>query len=200
MTRRAPYTEQWRTQVRPGARSSAAVLAPMLAGRYHPGSAVDVGSGEGWLRAELETAGVSTSGVDGPWVDGCVAVDFDRPPYPHLGRFDLAVCLEVAEHVAPAAAEPFVAWLVSLAPIVVFSAAVPGQGGEGHVNEQPPAYWRDLFAGHRLGGSGALRWGIWDDARIAPWYRQNLLVFGDPDLPEDGCPHVIHPDMWRDYR
>lgn len=196
----AIYSEKWRQQVRAGARSSAEVLAPYLAGRYEPARVIDVGCGEGWFCREFEACGVHAAGVDGPWVDSAITVDFDRPPYPQLGRFDLAVCLEVAEHVEPGAANDFIAWLISLAPVVVFSAAVPGQGGEGHVNEQPPAYWRDLFASHARRGSGALRWAIWDDDRIEPWYRQNLLVFGDPDLVDDGCPHVIHPAMWRDYR
>ena len=48
-------------------------------------------------------------------------------------------------------------------------------------------------------GSGALRWTIWDDERVEPWYRQNLLVFGG-DLILDGCPYVIHPGIWTCYR
>ena len=197
------YTTRWRDQIRPGVQASADVIVPLLAGRYQPASVVDVGCGEGWWCRRFEQAGVGrVVGVDGPWVAADVTVDLDRPPYPNLGRFDLAVCLEVAEHVAASHADRLVAWLVSLAPIVVFSAAVPGQGGEGHVNEQPPGYWAGLFATHGYGGSGALRQAIWDDDRVSWWYRQNLLVFGDPDLPADGCPHVLHPQMltWRRRR
>lgn len=189
------YTEGWRAKIRSGVQSSAAVLVPVLVDRYRPAAVVDVGCGEGWFCREFEAAGVTAVGIDGPWVDDCVQVDFDRPPAESPIVFDVAVCLEVAEHVAPAAADRFVAWLVSLAPVVVFSAAVPGQGGEGHVNEQPPGYWADRFAAYGYRASGALRWAIWDDDRIGWWYRQNLLVFGDHRLAEDGCPHVIHPGM-----
>lgn len=194
------YTDRWRNQVRDGATRSAQRLAPLLTGRYQPSTAVDIGAGEGWLAAELADYGVITTTVDGPWIDTDQTVDFDAPPYPPLGPFDLAVSLEVAEHVAAEHAEAFVGWLCDLAPIVVFSAAIPKQGGTGHVNEQPPAYWADLFAGHGRPGSGALRWDIWDDDDIEPWYRQNLLVFGAPDLPADGCPYVIHPGIWHTYR
>lgn len=193
------YTDRWRDAVRPGVQASAAVLVPLLVDRYQPATVVDVGCGEGWWCREFEAAGVTAVGMDGPWVADCVHVDFDRPPPASPVVFDLAVCLEVAEHVAPAAAEAFVAWLVSLAPVVVFSAAVPGQGGEGHVNEQPPGYWCDLFADLGYQGSGASRWEIWDDDRISWWYRQNLLVFGDHRLPEDLCPWVIHPEMWAHH-
>lgn len=193
------YTTGWRDQVRAGVQSSAAVVVPMLVDLYQPSRVVDVGCGEGGFGREFRQAGIGAVGVEGPWIAADVTVDFDRPPYPDLGRFDLALCLEVAEHVDPRCAGEFVAWLASLAPLVVFSAAVPGQGGEGHVNEQPPGYWVGLFAAHDYAGSGQLRQLIWDDQRISWWYRQNLLVFGDHDLIADGCPHLIHPEMvaWR---
>lgn len=200
MTGGAVYTPSWRERIRPGVQSSAEQLVPLLTDRYRPSTVVDVGCGEGWFCRQFEQGGASrVVGVDGPWTNAAVTVDFDRPPYPDLGRFELAVCLEVAEHVTEDHADEFVVWLVSLAPIVVFSAAVPGQGGEGHVNEQPPGYWAALFASHGYGGSGALRWEVWDDRRICWWYRQNLVVFGDHGLPADGCPYVIHPEMvtWR---
>lgn len=191
------YTPRWRDKVRDGARSSADVLAPVIVDLFHPRTIVDVGCGEGWLADALQVAGGgSVVGVDGPWVRDAVTVDLSAPPYPHLGPFDVAVSLEVAEHVPADHAVDLVAWLVDLAPVVVFSAAVPGQGGEGHINEQPPGYWRDLFAGHGYAGSGALRWAVWTDERISWWYRQNLLVFGGHDLPHDGCPHLIHPGAW----
>lgn len=194
------YTSQWRDQIRPGVQASADVIVSVLVGRYRPASVVDVGCGEGWFCRRFEQAGIGrVVGVDGPWTDADITVDFDRPPYPDLGRFDLAVCLEVAEHVDAEHAERFVAWLVSLAPIVAFSAAVPGQGGEGHVNEQPPGYWVEKFAAHGYEGSGALRWEIWDDERVSWWYRQNILVFGDHGLPADDCPSVVHPGMWEHH-
>lgn len=90
--------------------------------------------------------------------------------------YDLVVCLEVAEHLAAGAADAFVATLCALAPVVLFSAAVPGQGGHGHVNEQWPAYWASRFETHDRHVSGALRWIIWGDDQVEPWYQQNLLV------------------------
>jgi SAM-dependent methyltransferase len=185
-----------RRQIRDGVVSSARALVPMLVEEFEPLTVVDVGCGEGWFCQEFRNAGVEAFGVDGdrlPQVDQCV--NLTQPPYPELGSFDLAVCLEVAEHVEAQYAPALVEWLCSLAPVVAFSAAVPGQGGPGHVNEQPPEYWAQLFAEHRYEGSGVLRDRIWGDERISWWYRQNLLVFGAHNLPLGGCELRKHPEM-----
>lgn len=185
-----------RRQIRDGVIASAEALVPILVDEFAPGTVIDVGCGEGWFCREFTERGVTAVGVDGDDLPNVShRVDLTEPPYPPLGSFDLAVCLEVAEHVEPRYAPTLVEWLCQLAPVVVFSAAVPGQGGPGHVNEQPPDYWAALFAEHRYEGSGALRDRIWDDRRISWWYRQNLLVFGAHDLPLGGCELREHPEM-----
>ena len=190
-----------RDAIRDGARRSAEVLATLIDG-FTVDTVLDVGCGEGYLVEALRRRDIAALGLDGdplPGVDE--VVDFDGP-LPDVGRYDLVTCLEVAEHVR--AAEPFVEWLCAAAPLVLFSAAVPGQGGDGHVNERPTGYWVELFAVQGYRGSGALRWRLWEDERVEWWYRQNLLVFWDPDvvdpgLAEDGCPTVIHPGMWQHH-
>lgn len=199
MATRSPYTQKWRDTIRSGVQSSAAALVPILCEKFHPQTVIDVGCGEGSFLREFEHLSATTVGVDGSWVDGVIQVDLTAPPYPDLGRFDLALCLEVAEHVHVLHAEELVDWLVVLSPIVVFSAAIPGQGGVGHVNEQWPAYWAEKFAARGYKGSDELRWQVWDDARIEPWYRQNLLVFGAAVEAGD-LRAVVHPEIWSVYR
>jgi hypothetical protein len=96
-------------------------------------------------------------------------------------RFDLVLSLEVAEHLPPAAADRFVGLLVATAPLVAFSAAAPGQGGTGHLNEQWPRFWADHFAAYGYEAVDCLREEFWQDERVAWWYRQNLLLFGAPE-------------------
>lgn len=205
-TRRRHLAQRTRDAVRDGARQSAVVLADLIVERFSPDRVVDVGCGEAYLPAALRDRGVEAFGVDGDDVGCDLVVDLARPPYPELQRADVVTCLEVAEHVPAAHAEDLVAWLVELAPVVVFSAAVPHQGGDGHINEQPPGYWADLFARCGYAGSGALRAEVWDDTELEPWYRQNLLVFAAPavlfrfNLSEDGCPYLVHPVIWELYR
>lgn len=185
-----------RDKIRAGVIRSADVIVQMVVDEFDPATVVDVGCGEGWFCREFRARGIEAFGVDGdklPHVDQ--VVDLTSPPYPDLGGYDLAVCLEVAEHVEAQYAPSLVKWLCELAPVVVFSAAVPGQGGPGHVNEQPPEYWADLFAEFGYEGSGALRDMIWDDQKVDWWYRQNMLVFGAHNLPVGGCELREHPEM-----
>jgi hypothetical protein len=114
---------------------------------------------------------------------------------PDLGRFDLAVCLEVAEHLPASRAALFVADLVKLSPVVLFSAAIPGQPGVHHVNCQWPAYWADLFAFHGYGCRDEYRWPLWDDDRIESWYRQNVLIFQQGYEVTTPRP-LVHPFYW----
>ena len=149
-------------------------------------SVVDIGCARGtWLR-EWQAQGVNDIvGVDGDYVDRgkleisprCF-VTHDLAAHYDLGRrFDLAQSLEVAEHLPAASAASFVADLVSHAPVVLFSAAPPGQGGENHLNEQPYDYWRALFRHHDYVAIDCLRPLLARDARIPRWYRYNLLLY-----------------------
>src|SRR4029079_10313289 len=99
-----------------------------------------------------------------------------RQPLLLQQRFDLAVCIEVAEHLPESAAAGLVKTLTRVAPIVLFSAALPGQGGHGHLNEQPRGYWDDLFRGDGYTAVDCLRPRIWQNAEVAWWYRQNLFM------------------------
>jgi SAM-dependent methyltransferase len=148
-------------------------------------SIADFGCGQGaWLRAWSET-GASILGVDGPYIERdrlmIDAADFraaDLGERVELGRrFDLVQSLEVAEHLPASKAAGFVETLVSHAPLVLFSAAMPGQGGENHVNEQPLSYWRALFRERGYVAVDYLRPLIAEDAAIQPWYRYNMLLY-----------------------
>src|SRR5262245_61781409 len=126
---------------------SAAVIAPILVELVAPASVLDVGCGTGsWLRAFPD--GVTTLGldrlpedeVDGDYRRTSLVDPFD------VGTFDLAMCFEVAEHLPASSAPGLVASLTRAAPVVAFSAAIPGQDGTGHLNCQWADHWRDQFA------------------------------------------------------
>lgn len=171
---------------REGSGRSARLLLPELTGSLAVRSVLDVGCGAGaWLAAHRALGVAETIGVDGDYVDrslllideaSFVPQDITRPF--DLGRqFDLVECLEVAEHVPTAASACLVDNIARHGKQVLFSAAVPGQGGEDHINEQPLEYWRDLFVerGYRL--FDFVRARVRDNAAIEPWYRFNSLFF-----------------------
>ena len=105
-----------------------------------------------------------------------LARDLNRPC--SLGRkFDLALSLEVAEHLRPESADQFVNTLVGLAPKVVFSAAIPYQGGYRHHNEQWPDYWAEVFERYDYVALDCLRDPLWRNPSVPTYYRQNMLLF-----------------------
>ncbi len=183
-------------------------------------SAVDVGCGVGtWLAVLLEKGVGTVRGYDGPWVqanqlviprDSFQNIDLGHPEGVRPDRrFDLAICLEVAEHLPPERAGDLVHSLCSLSDIVLFSAAIPGQGGVHHVNEQWPAYWAARFAGLGYKAIDTIRFRIWEDDEIPYWYRQNLVVYAGDGVPRNPTPGVgewgatplplVHPALFEQH-
>lgn len=182
----------YESQRRVSRRSADAVL-PLFLDRVHPRSVVDVGCGIGtWLAACLARDVDEVVGLDGDHVDPTrleIPIDAFRPADLEqridLGRtFDLAVSVEVAEHLDPARADSFVADLTGLAPVVCFGAAIPGQGGTHHVNEQWPTYWVRRFADLGFTALDCVRPAVWDDPTCGWWYAQNTLCFVDARRPD----------------
>lgn len=96
-------------------------------------------------------------------------------------KFDLAISLEVAEHLKESVSKRFIDSLTNLAPVVLFSATIPYQSGTSHVNEQWPKYWADIFKSKGYVGIDYLRDKIWDDERVVYWYAQNTILYVNRD-------------------
>ena len=164
---------------------SAQRIVPKLTAVAAIRSVADFGCGLGGWLSVWAASGASVAGVDGPYVDSRRLMidpnDFhaaDLAAKINLGRqFDLVQSLEVAEHLPASKAAQFVETLTAHGACVLFSAAVPGQGGENHINEQPLGYWRSIFREHGYCAVDYLRPLICDDAEIARWYRCNMMLY-----------------------
>jgi len=168
-------------------RSADRILA-VLKEYVHLDSVLDVGCGMGFFLAALQQSGVTDlQGLDGPWLDPAIlcvdatlvsTCDLELPL--DLGRcFDLVISMEVAEHLSPERADGFVADLVRHGDLILFSAAVPFQGGAGHRNERWPSYWANKFKGHGFVPIDLFRARLWEDTGVLWWLRQNLLLYAN---------------------
>lgn len=204
-----------------GSARSASVVVPHILGLFPASrSVVDVGCGTGTWLHQFRLCGVPRLfGIDGGNIEGHLqiepsefkCVDLSRP-FELDSRFDLALSLEVAEHLPAESASDFVASMVRLSDVVVFSAAIPGQGGTAHLNERWPGYWVTIFAKHGYVYIDVLRPELWYDERVEWWYIQNILVFVDERRQDvvrglydkrgsnAGPIDLVHPRCWEVYR
>lgn len=171
--------------------TSAQAIIPALYGLLQPATALDVGCGLGYFAAALEACGVKVTAIDGDWTprERVVCSNFQvhdlKEPYQAEGRYDLALCLEVAEHLPSDCAWLLVDSLCRASDVILFSAAVPQQGTRGgdHLTERAPEFWDKLFSD---AGYVAVR-GFGDafasDPAVAWWYWMNMVFYvkdGDP--------------------
>ncbi|MBV2360002.1 class I SAM-dependent methyltransferase [Thalassococcus sp. CAU 1522] len=187
-----------------GARRSARAFIDLLQPHLDAASVLDLGSGRGVWLDEWSKAGVAdVLGVDGDYVDRSrlaissddfLAADLTRPV--DTGRrFDLAQSLEVGEHLPTEASDALVDSLTRASDRVLFSAAVTGQGGEFHVNEQPLSFWQGLFAARGYRAYDCIRPALSDNGDVEPWYRYNAVLYvneaGRAGLPVAILRHAV---------
>jgi len=212
------YTKYFYDGQKRGSLQSARVIIPLILEYSQPESVIDVGCGTGtWLSVCKEYGINQYLGIDGDYIDPEMLLiaeekylkcDLSKPFYLDK-EFDLVISLEVAEHIPENCADCFVNSLVKLGPVILFSAAIPFQGGAYHVNEQWPEYWIERFQKHGHVVIDCLRKKIWQNASVDPWYAQNIFIFVRKDqlacYPllrtefERGCNlpfSLVHPRMW----
>ncbi|MFI5329502.1 MAG: methyltransferase domain-containing protein [Desulfobaccales bacterium] len=170
---------------------SAKEIIPIIIGLIKPKSVVDVGCGTGeWLSIFKQYGVTTVLGIDGDYVtpknlkiSDQEFLPFDLKKPLRLEReSDLVISVEVAEHLPPECAEMFIESLTRLGPIILFSAAIPFQSGLHHLNEQWPDYWEELFRKQNYQVIDCIRKKIWQNANVAYYYAQNMLLFVKKDL------------------
>jgi SAM-dependent methyltransferase len=191
-------------------------VAPYLFDLFKPKSVLDVGCGIGtWLKVFQDLGVVDFLGIDGAYVNRQQLKISDEKFQEHdlatplrLNRkFDLVLCLEVAEHLSEKIERGFVQTLVSHGDVIVFSAAIPGQGGQNHINEKPLSHWANLFAGFQYLPYDVVRPIFWLNRNIDIWYRQNTVVFAKEGSPYQSTlkkitsPYLdlVHPELFNFY-
>lgn len=185
------YDNQFFDYLAEGSIESARVVVPLVREWFPVRSVLDVGCGQGaWLKIWRELGVEQVTGLDGSYVDSA-ALLIPRENFQAVNlterfqldrRFDLVTCLEVAEHLPRESAADLIRSLCDHSDFVLFSAAVPGQGGANHINEQPYGYWKTLFERNGFGAFDCIRPAISNDPRVKRWFRYNLFLFA-----REGC-------------
>ncbi len=190
-------------------------IVPMIMEWFSPHSVVDVGCGVGtFLHVFMENGIDDVLGIDGDWVnrellanniptEKFMPVNLENKVDLHR-KFDVALCLEVAEHLPKESAVNLVATLTQLSDLIVFSAAIPNQGGQNHTNEQWPSYWENIFTQFGYKMYDILRYKLWNTPDVFWWYKQNIFVVAKEGMSDcfnvlniiPKCPkNIVHPEL-----
>lgn len=199
---------------------SARIYLKFLWRFFQPASVLDFGCGRGaWLKACHELGSTHLLGLDGDWnkqslmIDDVIHfrnIDLNKP-FSVPEKVDLAMSLEVAEHLEPSTAPQFIKCLAKSSDMVLFSAAYPKQGGVNHINEQPHSYWAQLFAEHGFVAFDLFRPVFWGNEEVCFWYRQNVFLYirkdsdswrrmgtyGFKEIADLSFMNCIHPELYN---
>ncbi len=209
------YDSNFFMRVRSYSYTDGKIILPNIMKWYAPKSVADFGCAEGtWLSIikDLDN-NIDVTGFDGNYIDRnkleidskeFISVDLDE--IREVGRkFDLVISTEVAEHLKPESADQFVELLTSASDNILFSAAIPGQGGDNHLNEQWQNYWTGKFESKGFIPDYSVREFFWNDDRITNWRRQNIMFYtrnsymvGRAIQKSNQLNNVVHPSFFKD--
>ena len=212
---RAAYDESFFDQLAGPAARAAAIVLPLMSRFYKPRSVLDVGCGSGdWLLEAKRLFSADILAIDGKWNDGLsgtglpyIHADLESP-LPTTDRFDLAICLEVAEHLTTAGISNLLDSLTAASDVVLFSAAIPLQPGTNHINCHWQSYWIDQFQKRSFEAFDVIRPQVWAIDAVEWWYKQNTFLMvkdGATDIDIDMLraterpfnPDLVHPEYYK---
>lgn len=164
-------------------------VADTLYEEYEPDSVIDFGCGLGRYLNRFRGHGATVHGVEGyseareeaeiP-VEALTIHDL-RKPLELDGRYDLALCIETAEHIPARFADTLVKTITEAAQRVVFTAAPPGGSGTHHVNEASRDYWIEKFQSHGFSYSSEettrFQESIRSEIETAEWIAERPFIF-----------------------
>ena len=208
-----PYDEGFYDNQQDGSLASAEEILPIVFQHLAPESIVDFGCGTGsWLQVASQLGAKEILGLDGAWVphsslriplENFRQVDLEKPESIQIkDHFDLAMSLEVLEHLSNSAAQTVLQKMTESADNVLLSVAVPEQGGIHHINEHRQSYWAKLMEEKGFVPQDIVRPAIWNNPKVSVWYKQNILLYSKTSQtttqPSSPLPlDIIHPDLYE---
>lgn len=213
--------DRWLSNFPDSTESARAILPLLFAIIGLPRTMVDLGGGIGaWCKAAEELGVQKVTCIDAPETSSSTLLiapssfighDLSRS-VPDPIKADLAMSLEFAEHVPTGRSNQIVRFLTESAPVVLFAASIPGQPGLGHINEQPPNFWKSAFEAFGYKRWDIVRPQIHTNEKLPYWYRQNCYVFANESMDSvlAKAPHryneiapdfeLVHEKLLKRYR
>jgi len=195
------YNKDFYNDLKSTSGTAAKHVVPFIIQTFNPTSVLDVGCGLGeWLHVFQKNGVSDIIGRDGDYVNTHalkIPAHLFRPGNLensiHEDRtFDLVMSLEVAEHLSEASSETFIDNLTRHGDLIFFSAAVPGQIGTNHINEQWQSYWIEKFNRRGYKNFDIIRTQFWNNPHVAWWYRQNAFIFMNKNAENKYADRIKH--------
>jgi hypothetical protein len=179
------YTSKFYEDILKGSKRSAEIILPLVYSEIKPKSIVDIGCGTGaWLSVSKTMNVHDVLGLDGDYARCNMQINSSEFKATDVSagflldkKYDLAICLEVGEHILTKKSSVLVDSLTKAADVILFSAAIPGQGGTHHINEQWPDFWQKLFQNKDFVRVDCIRPMIYNNPAVEWWYRQNVFLY-----------------------
>jgi SAM-dependent methyltransferase len=210
------YDRDFYNKQQDGSLRSAQVVVPIVTDCVQPKSVVDIGCGVGTWLSCFDKLNLDILGLDGEYVDKkMLKIDSSKFLPANLEnriqidrKFDLAVCLEVLEHLPPHRTETFIEDLTKLSDVILFSCAIPGQGGTNHINELWQSECVEIFQKYKYVGVDYIRPLIWVNNDVEFWYKQNIILFCKANSIEEYSKlrdesgkraiwDIVHPEIYK---
>lgn len=182
---RGYYSTKFYEDIFAGSKKSAEIILPLVFSEIKPKSVIDIGCGTGaWLVVSKKYGITDVLGLDGEYAKSNLQINANEFKATDVSegftldkKCDLALCLEVGEHIMKNTSSMLVDSLTKAADVVLFSAAIPGQGGKHHINEQWPGFWQKLFQKRNFVCIDCIRPMIYNNPEVEWWYRQNIFLY-----------------------
>jgi hypothetical protein len=170
-------------------------LAETIIKEYQPKQIIDFGCGTGALAKAFACLGVQVQAIDGysePDFSTHDNIRFTKLDLNDIdavheflkqfdAKFDLAISIEVAEHLNPAVSSSFIEWMTSVADVIVFSAAVPSQDGDGHINCRSRSDWYQFIKKYDFTIADTLRQHFISNPNLGLWHKFNVVDYVQKD-------------------
>lgn len=169
------------------------IMKVLLEFRINPSTIADWGCGYCSLIAAAQNIFDLTNahGFDADWIlqdkllihrSMFTAVDLSNPAIIPRHECDVAFSIEVGEHLPAKCSRPLIKRLTESAPVVVFSAAIPGQRGFGHINLHWQSYWAQIFDSLGYKPYDIFRPSLAELKAVPFWFKQNMFLYASDDF------------------